>query len=133
MIQRKKPLKRGNPPKAKKPLKRSSKPIKRGKAPKKRSEKMDALYEERRPFVARILSERPLCEACKVFAAHDGKATYNNHLSKDVHEIVRRSQGGSILDEKNVLAVCRACHVRIGNYPQLAFDLGLAKRGHDKS
>lgn len=36
---------------------------------------------------------------------------------------------GSILDESNLLAVCRACHGRIGNHPQLAFDLGLAKHG----
>ncbi len=111
-------------PKPKKYLKRS--PIRR------RSEKMETLYEERRPFVAKILLERPLCQACKVFAIHDGKTTYSNHLSRDVHEIVRRSQGGSILDPENVLAVCRPCHVRIGNWPQLAFDLGLAKHGWEK-
>lgn len=132
MIQRKKPLKRGNPPKAKKPLKRSSKPIRRGNAPRKRSEKMDALYEERKPFVAKTLSERPFCEACKVFAKYDGKVTFSNNPSRDVHELVRRSQGGSILDEENVLAVCRPCHTRIGNYPQLAFDLGLAKHGWER-
>jgi 5-methylcytosine-specific restriction endonuclease McrA len=54
-------------------------------------------------------------------------------MSRDVHEIIRRSQGGSILDENNVLAVCRPCHVRIGNYPQLAFDLGLAKHGWENN
>jgi hypothetical protein len=47
----------------------------------------------------------------------------------DVHEKIRRSQGGSILDESNLLCVCRPCHRRIGNYPQLAFDLGLAEPG----
>jgi 5-methylcytosine-specific restriction endonuclease McrA len=45
----------------------------------------------------------------------------------DIHEIVRRSQGGSIIDEPNLMAVCRDCHHRIGNYPALAFELGLAK------
>lgn len=97
---------------------------------KRRSEKMQALYRQRRPFVAETLSERPWCEACPVFAAHDGKVTYTRRPSTDVHELVRRSQGGSILDSKNVLAVCRPCHDRIGRYPQLAFDLGLAQRGH---
>jgi hypothetical protein len=31
------------------------------------------------------------------------------------------------------MAVCRACHQRIGNYPKLAFDLGLAKHGWEKN
>ena len=111
---------------------RRNKPIKRSGSPKKRSAKTEELYVERRKFVEKILSERPACQACKVFASHDGKSTYNQHMSRDVHEIIRRSQGGSILDEENVLAVCRLCHVRIGNYPQLAFDLGLAKHGWER-
>lgn len=93
----------------------------------KRSKKTEELYIERRKLVKKVLSERPLCEACKIFAKHDGKVTYNHHLSKDLHEIIRRSQGGSILDESNILAVCRPCHVRITANPELAFSLGLAK------
>lgn len=112
------------------PLKRT--PLKRGtKALAKRSKKTEEKYVERRELVARILQERPLCEACRAFAAHDGKSTFNQHMSRDVHEIVRRSQGGSILDESNVLAVCRPCHIRIGNEPALAFELGLAKHSWD--
>lgn len=113
-----------------KPLKRT--PLKRGKPPRKRSKKMEDKYVHRREFVSRILKERPLCQACSVFAKHDNKSTYNQHLSKDVHEIIRRSQGGSILDEDNVLAVCRPCHTRIGLHPKLAFELGLAKHGWEK-
>jgi hypothetical protein len=124
-MERKKPIKRSKPPKQKTPLKR-------GAPPKKRSKKMEALYEKRRPFVKRILSERPYCEACVVFAKHDGKATFIKRRSVDVHELVRRSQGGSILDDENVLAVCRPCHTRIGNNPQLAFDLDLAKQSWKK-
>jgi 5-methylcytosine-specific restriction endonuclease McrA len=89
---------------------------------------MEELYKQRRPLVQRLLQERPWCEACPVFASHDEKASYVRNPSQDIHEIVRRSQGGSILDEDNLMAVCRKCHGRIGNYPQLAFDLGLAKR-----
>ncbi len=125
MLNRRKPLKSKTPLKAKTGLKST-------KGLNKRSKKMESAYEKRRPFVEKILKERPLCEACKVFASHDGKATFNHHMSRDVHEIVRRSQGGSILDESNVLAVCRPCHIRIGNYPQLAFDLGLAKHGWER-
>ncbi len=108
------------------------KPLKRGMGIRKRSKKTEIKYVERRKLVEKILKERPLCQACKVFAEYDKKPTYNQHLSRDIHEIIRRSQGGSILDEANVLAVCRPCHVRIGNYPQIAFDLGLAKHGWER-
>ena len=114
-----KPLKRT-------PLKRSTKPIKQ------RSKKREKLYESRRPFVAGLLAEFPWCQACEVFAAHDSKVTFVRRKSVDVHELVRRSQGGSILDKENCITVCRPCHTRIGNYPQLAFDLGLAKRSWEK-
>lgn len=96
-----------------------------------RSPKKEAEYRLRRPLVARLLEERPLCEACPVFAEHDEKPVYRRNASMDVHELVRRSQGGSILDEDNLMCVCRPCHTRIGNNPQLAFDLGLAKHGYE--
>ena len=98
----------------------------------KRSKKKEEEYKLRRPFVEEILSKYPVCQACPVFAKHDEKLTYRRNRSKDVHELIRRSQGGSILDPENVLAVCRPCHTRIGNYPQLAFDLGLAKHGWER-
>lgn len=123
--------------KQRKPLKRT--PLKRGtkklstKTPiKKRSKKRDELYEERRPFVQMMLAARPWCEACPKFAQFDGKMTYKRNPSVDVHELVRRSQGGSIVDAENCITVCRPCHRRIGENPQLAFDLGLARRGHEK-
>jgi 5-methylcytosine-specific restriction endonuclease McrA len=97
-----------------------------------RSKKKEAEYKLRRPLVARLLAQRPYCEACLVFAEHDGLVTYVRNLSVDVHELVRRSQGGSILDENNLMCVCRRCHTRIGNNPQLAFDLGLAKHAWDE-
>lgn len=97
-----------------------------------RSKKKEAEYRLRRPLVEKLLNEKPLCEACPIFAEHDELATYVRRSSQDIHEIVRRSQGGSILDEDNLMAVCRPCHTRIGNYPQLAFDLGLAKRGWER-
>lgn len=97
-----------------------------------RSKKTEELYVERRKFVEKILQERPFCQACRAFAAYENKVTFKQQMSRDVHELVRRSQGGSILDESNVLAVCRPCHTRIGNYPQLAFELGLAKHGWER-
>jgi len=94
-----------------------------------RSAKKEKEYVERRKLVVRLLEEKPWCEACPVFAEHDEKKMYKRNKSSDLHELKRRSQGGSILDEENIICVCRPCHTRIGNYPQLAFDLGLAKHG----
>lgn len=76
-----------------------------------------------------MLEERPWCEACPVFAAHDGKVTYRRQPACDVHELVRRSQGGSILDESNCMTVCRGCHRRIDHSPALSFELGLLREG----
>jgi 5-methylcytosine-specific restriction endonuclease McrA len=98
-----------------------------------RSKKKEAEYRLRRPLVERLLQERPMCEACPIFAAHDAKITYRRQQSVDIHELVRRSQGGSILDEENLMAVCRSCHSRIGNHPALAFELGLAKHGWERN
>jgi 5-methylcytosine-specific restriction endonuclease McrA len=131
------PLERRTPLKARSTLKAKKKlEAKKELRPKKRinprSKKQEKLYEKRRPFVAKMLADHPWCVACPAFAAHDGKVSYRRRHSTDVHELVRRSQGGSILDEANCIAVCRPCHTRIGENPQLAFDLGLAKRGWER-
>lgn len=97
-----------------------------------RSKKMEAVYVERRKLVEKVLSEQQWCQACPVFAKHDELVTYKRNKSCDLHELVRRSQGGSITDESNVMAVCRKCHNRIGNHPALAFELGLAKHGWER-
>lgn len=94
---------------------------------------MEAEYTLRRPLVKRLLEERPWCEACPVFAKHDEKITYSRNRSVDIHELIRRSAGGSILDETNLMAVCRDCHIRIGNQPALAIELGLAKSKWEKN
>lgn len=94
-----------------------------------RSDKKSKEYVERRKVVAEMLEKYPYCQACPVFAKYDNKVTYQRLPSVDVHELKRRSQGGSILERDNLLCVCRKCHDRIGKYPQLAFDLGLSIHG----
>lgn len=102
--------------------------------------------EGRREFVARILKERPLCEAGKKILEHlfsaqtpkpfeggllrfvpGGVTCAGEDESEDVHEILARSAGGDILDEQNVLAVCRCCHDWIGRNPKEALSLGLRR------
>lgn len=90
-----------------------------------RSKKREREYRQRRPLVERLLSERPLCEACVLYAALENKAIFQQQAACDVHEIVNRSQGGSILQESNLLTVCRGCHRRITTRPHEAETLGL--------
>jgi hypothetical protein len=115
-----------------KPLKRTGE-LKRSGPLRPRSKKTEDVYKKRRPLVEKLLKERPWCEACPIFAEHDNLAVYIRKPSQDIHELVRRSQGGSILDESNLLAVCRPCHQRIGEQPALAFKLGLAKHSWENN
>lgn len=82
-----------------------------------RSARMSRLYEVRREIVARLLAERPQCEA-RIEGVCSGR-------SEDVHEVLRRSAGGSIVDEANLRAVCRRCHDAIHRNPKAAMERGL--------
>jgi 5-methylcytosine-specific restriction protein A len=66
---------------------------------------MRRVYRQRRRLVARLLDERPVCQRC-------GRAR-----SVDVHELKSRARGGSILDESNCVALCRACHDFVTTHP----------------
>jgi hypothetical protein len=108
-----------------------------------RSAKREALAPERRAFVERILSERPYCEgpahlrrlmrmeglsdtdrAAVVVVLNDCGI---HRRSTEVHEVLSRARGGSIVDEKNVLALCHDCHAWVTTHPRLATMAGLLK------
>lgn len=91
-----------------------------------RSKKTAAKYVERRILVDRLLTERPACEACATYRNYQGGALYMVWASEDIHELISRGRGGDILDEANLLAVCRPCHTWITSHPQEAEFLGLA-------
>ena len=120
-----KPLKTNKPLKAKKGL-TTTKPLQTRKQLftkkriKFRSEKMERIYEKRQKLVARILADRPNCEA-HCIAGCTGK-------SVDVHERLARSLGGSIADGPAdlYLSVCRPCHIWITDHPLEARQKGLA-------
>lgn len=94
-----------------------------------RSAKKEAEYQLRRPFVKSMLEDFPVCQACETWAKHDGHSVFRSRQAVDVHELVRRSQGGSILDRANCITVCRPCHRRINAEPALSVELGLARWG----
>jgi hypothetical protein len=102
------------------PLARSRKPLPR------RSAKTEAKYagpDGRRALVARLLSERPVCESGLTW-----QWVVCKNKSVDIHEVLSRARGGSILDESNLLAVCRHCHTWITDRPLASERLGLSRR-----
>ena len=80
-----------------------------------RSKKMEATYRKRRSLVAQMLEEKPVCERCS--AAR----------STDIHEVLSRARGGSILDPTNLVALCRPCHSWITVNPAAAHEEGWSK------
>jgi 5-methylcytosine-specific restriction endonuclease McrA len=85
-----------------------------------RSRKREAIYRQRRPLVAALLAERPICERC------------GTNPSDDVHEVVSRARGGSILDRSNLVAICRSCHRFLTDHPAQAHAEGLMKHSWDR-
>ena len=76
---------------------------------------MEAKYRERRSLVAQMLDEKPVCERC------------DQARSTDIHEVVSRARGGSILDPANLVALCRPCHSFLTQNPLVAHAEGWSK------
>ena len=143
-------MKRGKPLK-RTPLNRGTSSLKRtplqAKTPLKsktrlnfRSAKTKEVYKSRRKIVRDMLALNSECQACIIIAVYDRQQekskNWNDRPSNrygvimarkpvDIHELINRSQGGSILENKNLMAVCRECHMRITENPKEAELLGL--------
>lgn len=85
-----------------------------------RSRKREAIYRQRRPLVAALLAERPICERC------------GTNPSDDVHEVVSRARGGSILDSRNLVCLCRSCHTWLTDHPAQAEAEGFSAHSWDR-
>lgn len=95
---------------------RTTAPLRRRVRLRPRSAKRIAQALARAALVARVLSERPVCEVC------------GQERSTEVHEPLSRGRGGSHLDEANTLAVCRRCHHDvIHDHPEEAHRRGLLR------
>lgn len=108
-------------------MKRSG-PIKRKSPMKRQSAKTRSATPARRSFVAEQLADRPYCEAGVLI--EDDRHECGMH-STEIHEPLRRSQGGSITDVENSVSICRACHRWVHDHPRLSYDLGLLVRSTD--
>ncbi len=83
------------------------------------SVKRQTVNRERRKVIETLLAERgPVCEAR--LDGCDGWAV-------DCHELLRRSQGGSLTDPANLLLLCRTHHDWITTHPAEAVALGLSR------
>lgn len=81
---------------------------------------MEKLYNtKRRNLVRKLLLERPVCQRCL------------SDRSQDIHEVKSRARGGSITDEENLVALCRACHVWVTQNPKEAKEQGWLKNSWD--
>lgn len=116
-------------------------PLKRRKPLPFRSAKRAAIADERRAFVERILTERPRCEGPahlrRIVGSLDDRdqrvvvdqlrACGPHGRSTEVNEIVKRSRGGSIVEDANVHALCHGCHAWTEAEPRLATLAGMLK------
>lgn len=107
------------------PLKRTGS-LKRKTPLKQVSDKRKKLNRERSKFVKDTLTERPNCQAGLLIMSRDDRHRCFV-TSVDVHEVVTRARGGSIVDPDNVLAICRSCHDWIHDNPRVATELSLLK------
>lgn len=81
-----------------------------------RSKKTERLYRQRRPLVARLLVERPVCEV-----------PWCLNPSTEIHEPLTRARGGSILDETNCKAICGLHHDLIHLEDPIWYELGFLR------
>ena len=84
-----------------------------------RSAKTARVYRATRiPLVVEILAEHPYCQI-RFDENCTGRAT-------TVHEIKKRSRGGSTTDKRNCLSACQSCNEAVENFPIEAHARGFA-------
>jgi hypothetical protein len=84
-----------------------------------RSPKVEKLYRtQRRPLVAAMLAERPMCE----IRWSDGCTI----LATTLHELKKRSRGGSITNRDNIVTACVYCNDAVEDHPFEAHERGFA-------
>lgn len=105
-------------------------PLRRGGRLKPRSKKMATLYRAQRiPLIVATLEQRPWCELGPRIAQVDMAGARDcRGRASTLHELRKRSQGGSIVDPANVLPACAPCNGWVEDNPRLAAMVGLVIR-----
>lgn len=94
-----------------------------------RSAKMAKVYRtERIPLVEQWLSESQICEVGPKIRAV--KPEYQKCLGEAdcLHELKKRSAGGSITDPDNLIRSCWVCNQEVEDWPDIAWQAGLVVR-----
>lgn len=90
--------------------------------------KRQAENRERRAMADRRWPDR--CEGTVLCAVWVAMAPpWCERFASDLHEIVRRSQCGSITDEENTIPACRTCNDLLADGPEWGYRIGVIK--HD--
>lgn len=87
--------------------------------------------EERVPLVKRLLDESPWCELGPKISEVDRRYDDCQNYAIGLHEIRKRSQGGSLTDPENVRRCCGPCNSWVEDHPVQAREVGLVKRAGD--
>ena len=106
------------------------------------SKQRQKLNRERSKMVKEELSKRERCEAgpkitefLADYYSPDAAFWYDQKTpcymrASELHEPLRRSQGGSIVDPDNTVAICRRCHDWVHANPDDALRCGLLVSGY---
>ncbi len=113
-------------------MKRSDKPMKRS-AVKPMSSKRHAENRERRKVMAEAFGPRETWQCYVSQSSFAGGLMGPCYGPLNGHEIVKRSQGGSITDPSNILILCDRHNEWVENFPVDAHRLGLMKHNWEES
>ena len=102
------------------------KPLERSKAIKARSAKTAKVYREQRiPLVKEQLAREPFCQV-----RWDENCTV---IADTVHELKKRSRGGSITEKSNCVSACVYCNGAVEDNPEEAHARGFALHSWEDS
>lgn len=117
------PLKRLTPLKAKKPWRPE-----RTRIAARSSKRAKFMKEERVPLTKEMLADDPWCELAVKIRRVDPSWASCARSAIGLHELLKRSQGGSLTDPENVLRACGPCNSYCEDNPDRAWAAGLVVR-----
>lgn len=82
-------------------------------------------YERERTVQAVLMRDRFTCRAAQIVSELECRGRL------DVHELLTRARGGSILDVDGAVSLCRAHHDYVHTHPAEALERGLLRSSWD--
>jgi len=126
------PLKRNTPLKSNSTLNRGGS-LKRTKLKNRSSERQALMKEDRVPLIKSLIDAGFSCEIGPVLE-HYGcdDAKHCNGKIEGMHELRKRSAGGSLVNRQNLIPACNRCNGWVENNPDLAHEWNLVVREGDE-